>query len=91
MLLNCVSGPTTAQLTRLLGTDARLVSYGAMSKQPLAIPTGPLIFRGLKVEGFWITGRWSKDSEKEEKQKVLNAIVQMKVCFIARQEHAFRG
>ncbi|KAF9812627.1 hypothetical protein IEO21_06098 [Rhodonia placenta] len=79
LLLNCVSGPTTAQLTRLLGTDARLVSYGAMSKQPLAIPTGPLIFRGLKVEGFWITGRWSKDSEKEEKQKVLNAIVQMKL------------
>ncbi|CCM01795.1 uncharacterized protein FIBRA_03862 [Fibroporia radiculosa] len=78
LLLNCVSGPSTAQMTRLLGMDARLVSYGAMSKQPLSVPTGQMIFRGLRAEGFWMS-RWFATHPREERERVLAEIIEMQL------------
>lgn len=37
-----------------------LVTYGAMSKQPLAIPAPLLIFKDLRFRGFWASGGFSK-------------------------------
>ncbi|KAJ7634188.1 hypothetical protein DFH06DRAFT_1272282 [Mycena polygramma] len=45
--LNCVSGKDTTSMARLLGDDAYLVSYGAMSKEPLSLPTSLFIFKNL--------------------------------------------
>ncbi len=52
LALNCVSGAPTTLMSSLLDTDAILVSYGAMSKQPLALPTSPLHFQESHVQGF---------------------------------------
>jgi NADPH:quinone reductase-like Zn-dependent oxidoreductase len=57
LALNCVSGPETMSMARLLGSDAHLVSYGAMSKQPLSLPTSLFIFKNLKSVGYW-QSRW---------------------------------
>lgn len=52
-MLNCVSGDPTKDMTRFLAEGATLVSYGAMSKQPLSLPTSLFIFRDLVCRGFW--------------------------------------
>jgi len=52
LMLNCVSGEPTTRMIRFLGQDAHLVSYGAMSKQPLSLPTSALIFNNLTSHGF---------------------------------------
>jgi len=74
LALNCVSGPATTSMARLLGSDAYLISYGAMSKQPLSLPTSLFIFKNLKSVGYW-QGRWYMDRTKEEREKLMEVLV----------------
>ena len=55
-------GDAATAVARLLAPSGTLVSYGAMSQQPLTIPPGLLIFRDLRVRGFWLTGGYAKVS-----------------------------
>ena len=45
-----------------------LVTYGGMSKKPISIGTGPLIFRDIVLTGFWMT-RWKQRCEEDESMK----------------------
>ena len=74
--LNCVSGPTTTSMAKLLGQDATLVTYGAMSKQPLSLPSSLFIFKSLRSEGFWMT-TWYRKASREERTKMTNEIVKL--------------
>ncbi|KAG1810300.1 uncharacterized protein HD556DRAFT_1319334 [Suillus plorans] len=71
--LNCVSGKTTTLMARLLGNNAHLVSYGAMSKEPLSLPTSLFIFKNLTCHGFWQT-RWYSDKSSEQRQELLETL-----------------
>lgn len=66
--LNCVGGKSVADLLKYLDRSATLVTYGGMSKQPLMIPTGALIFNDVKVLGYWMT-QWSKENMETAKMK----------------------
>ena len=57
--LNCVGGKSATALARSLADGATLVSYGAMAKQPLALPVGLLIFNDVRFVGFWLS-RWNQ-------------------------------
>lgn len=61
--LNCVGGETTTAMAGLLGSDAHLVTYGAMAKRPVAIPASFHIFKNLTSHGFWLS-RWYKDNDQ---------------------------
>lgn len=37
-----------------------MVTYGAMSQQPLSVPPGLLIFNDVRLRGFWLTGGYAK-------------------------------
>ncbi|KZT09998.1 NAD(P)-binding protein [Laetiporus sulphureus 93-53] len=78
LLLNCVSGPTTLALARLLGPGAHVVSYGAMSKQPLMLPTGALIWKGLKAEGYFMS-QWYKDHGREARESLFKELIALKL------------
>lgn len=71
--LNCVSGKTTTLMARLLGNNAHIVSYGAMSKEPLSLPTSLFIFKNLTCHGFWQT-RWYSDKSLEQRQELLKTL-----------------
>ncbi|KAG1744658.1 uncharacterized protein EDB91DRAFT_1123754 [Suillus paluster] len=71
--LNCVGGKTTTLMARLLGNNAHLVSYGAMSKEPLSLPTSLFIFKNLTCHGFWQT-RWYNGKSIEERQELLETL-----------------
>ena len=68
LALNCVGGKASAELLKYLGKRATMVTYGGMSKQPLMVPAGPLIFNDIELKGFWMT-RWKNEHwHSQEKQ-----------------------
>ncbi|KAH7311992.1 hypothetical protein BKA65DRAFT_441005 [Rhexocercosporidium sp. MPI-PUGE-AT-0058] len=73
--LNCVGGKPTAALVKCLSNGGHLVTYGAMSKQPLMLPTGALIFKDIKFSGFWVS-RWS-DRHPEEKKRMVEEVLDL--------------
>ncbi|KAF9078050.1 hypothetical protein BDP27DRAFT_1310677 [Rhodocollybia butyracea] len=74
--LNCVGGDSTTAMAKLLGQDAHLVSYGAMSKQPLSLPTSLHIFKNLTSHGFW-QSNWTKTHSRAEKEQLIGDLATM--------------
>ncbi|PSR78845.1 alcohol dehydrogenase superfamily, zinc-containing protein [Coniella lustricola] len=67
--LNCVGGKSATAMAKCLSESGTLVTYGAMSKQPVMLPTGLLIFRDLRFKGFWLS-RWANADRAAKKQTV---------------------
>ena len=49
----------------LLGSNAHLVTYGAMAKRPVPIPASFHIFKNLTSHGFWLS-RWYKENGEQQ-------------------------
>jgi len=76
LALNCVGGKSASGITRLLGNNATIVTYGGMSKQPLTFGTGPFIFKNLRACGYW-NSRWNKEASKKDKQYMYDDICEL--------------
>lgn len=61
LALNAVGGDSATRLSQGLSEGGTVVTYGAMGRQPLKIPNGPLIFNDIAWRGFWVT-RWYRDA-----------------------------
>src|ERR1043166_1540587 len=57
LALNAVGGENGLRVAKCLSSDGTMVTYGAMSLQPLCIPNGMLIFKNLRFTGFWVKDR----------------------------------
>ena len=57
LALNAVGGENALRVAKTLASDGTMVTYGAMSLQPLAIPNGMFIFKNLRFTGFWVN-KW---------------------------------
>ncbi|MCJ1386919.1 mitochondrial 2-enoyl thioester reductase [Xylographa soralifera] len=75
LALNCVGGKPATAMAKVLSPGAHMVTYGAMSKQPMQIPAGMLIFKNLVFDGFWVS-KWS-DAHPEEKEQVVGEVLDM--------------
>lgn len=75
--LNCVGGKDTSNMAKLLSKDATLVTYGAMSMQPLSLPSSLFIFKGLKSVGFWMSDWYKKHGESKERRKMTEELVRL--------------
>ena len=51
--IDMVSGPMAGQLASLISQGGKLLSFGAMSGQPMQLNPGDLIFKQISVYGFW--------------------------------------
>ncbi|XP_013876699.1 enoyl-[acyl-carrier-protein] reductase, mitochondrial [Austrofundulus limnaeus] len=60
LALNGVGGKSATELLRHLQVGGSMVTYGGMSKQPVTVPVSALIFKNVKVLGFWVT-QWKRD------------------------------
>lgn len=56
---NAVGGDSALRLMDMLAPGGSMVTYGAMSKKSIKVPNGFLIFKGIKLEGLWVT-QWLK-------------------------------
>jgi trans-2-enoyl-CoA reductase len=63
-------------MARLLGVNSHLISYGAMSKQPLSLPTSLFIFKNLTAHGFW-QSRWYEDKSQSEQEALIHKLVRL--------------
>lgn len=67
--LNCVGGKNATALAKFLSPGGTMVTYGAMSKQPLSLPASLLIFKDITFNGFWVS-KWSDRHPDQKKQTV---------------------
>jgi mitochondrial enoyl-[acyl-carrier protein] reductase / trans-2-enoyl-CoA reductase len=74
--LNSVGGDSALRLANCLAFGGTLVSFGAMSLQPLKIPTGLLIFKDLRFRGIWIN-HWYDNATTAERIAVFNPLFDM--------------
>jgi trans-2-enoyl-CoA reductase len=64
--LNAVGGDSALRLANCLAPGSTLVTFGAMSLQPLKIPNGLLIFKDLRFRGIWIN-KWYDNATMQER------------------------
>jgi trans-2-enoyl-CoA reductase len=74
--LNSVGGDNALRVMNCLAFGGTLVSFGAMSLQPLKIPTGLLIFKDLRFRGIWIN-KWYDDATAAERMAAFRPIFEM--------------
>lgn len=76
LALNAVGGASALNLANALAEGSPHVTYGAMSRQPLKIPNGLLIFRRLRFKGFWLR-RWFQEKPAAEQREVFARLAEM--------------
>jgi trans-2-enoyl-CoA reductase len=74
--LNSVGGDSALRLANCLAPGGTLVSFGAMSLQPLKIPTGLLIFKDLRFRGIWIN-KWYDNATPSERMDTFRHLFDM--------------
>ena len=74
--LNSVGGDSALRLANCLAPGGTLVSFGAMSLQPLKIPTGLLIFKDLRFRGIWIN-KWYDNATPSERVETFRPLFDM--------------
>jgi len=74
--LNSVGGDSALRLANCLAPGGTLVSFGAMSLQPLKIPTGLLIFKDLRFRGIWIN-KWYDNAAPSERMATFQPLFEM--------------
>jgi mitochondrial enoyl-[acyl-carrier protein] reductase / trans-2-enoyl-CoA reductase len=89
LALNAVGGESALRCMDLLGENGTLVTYGAMARQPLKVPNGFLIFKNLRLTGFWLS-RWIEATPATEVRALYDSLAAMVADGRVRQEIAAR-
>jgi trans-2-enoyl-CoA reductase len=74
--LNAVGGESALRLANCLAPGATMVTFGAMSLQPLKIPNGLLIFKDLRFRGIWIN-KWYDNATMPERMAAFQPLFEM--------------
>jgi trans-2-enoyl-CoA reductase len=74
--LNAVGGESALRLANCLAPGSTLVTYGAMSLQPLKIPNGLLIFKDLRFRGIWIN-KWYDHATPAQRMEAFRHLFEM--------------
>lgn len=73
---NAVGGDSALRQMELLASEGTLVTYGAMSRRSLKVPNKYLIFKGIRLDGLWIS-RWYEKANRETLREALEPLAQM--------------
>ena len=76
LALNAVGGENGLRVAKCLASDGTMVTYGAMSLQPLCIPNGMLIFKNLRFTGFWVN-KWYDAATSEQRVETFAPLFDM--------------
>jgi mitochondrial enoyl-[acyl-carrier protein] reductase / trans-2-enoyl-CoA reductase len=74
--LNAVGGESALRLANCLAPGSTMVTFGAMSLQPLKIPNGLLIFKDLLFRGIWIN-KWYDNAMMQERMEAFRLLFEM--------------
>lgn len=73
LALNAVGGDSASLLCKCLGKGGTMVTFGGMSKQPVTIPSSQLIFRDLRLRGYWHS-RWMVENSLFKRQQLVDEL-----------------
>jgi mitochondrial enoyl-[acyl-carrier protein] reductase / trans-2-enoyl-CoA reductase len=76
LALNAVGGESALRIANTLAPNGTIVTYGAMSLQPLRIPNGLLIFKNLSWRGIWIN-KWYDNATTEQRMDAFRPLFEM--------------
>jgi trans-2-enoyl-CoA reductase len=76
LALNAVGGESALRMAKTLAPEATIVTYGAMSLQPMCIPNGMLIFKNLRFTGFWVN-KWYDGATVEQRAATFGPLFKM--------------
>lgn len=62
LAIDAVGGPATERLASCLANGGTIVNYGVMSGQPCQVSPTHLIFRDIKLTGFWLATWYARAS-----------------------------
>jgi len=75
LALNAVGGNSALNIANTLANGGAMVTFGAMSKQPLKIPNALLIFQNIRFCGFWLK-RWRERAGQPALQEMYSALAE---------------
>ena len=64
------------RLAKTLAADATIVTYGAMSLQPMRIPNGMFIFKNLRFTGIWVN-KWYDAATPKQRAETFAPLFEM--------------
>jgi len=76
LALNAVGGESALRVAKTLASDGTMVTYGAMSLQPLCIPNGMFIFKNLRFTGFWVN-KWYEVATAQQRAETFAPLFEM--------------
>src|SRR4051812_25588857 len=76
LALNAVGGENALRVAKCLASDGTMVTYGAMSLEPLSIPNGMLIFKNLRFTGFWVN-KWYDAATQQQRTETFAPLFEM--------------
>jgi mitochondrial enoyl-[acyl-carrier protein] reductase / trans-2-enoyl-CoA reductase len=76
LALNAVGGESAVRLANCLVPGSTMVTFGAMSLQPLKIPNGLLIFKDLRFRGIWIN-KWYDNATTAQRMEAFRPLFDM--------------
>jgi NADPH:quinone reductase len=77
--VDSVGGRAANDLMKTLGPDGLLMSFGALSGEPLIIDPGHLIFKQTVVKGFWATRR-SEQISPADRGRMVGEVLRLAVA-----------
>ena len=77
--IDAVGGKATGRLADSLSNNAIIVNYGLMSGESCQISPQALIFRNIKLCGFWLA-HWFETTTREQQMTVYSALAQNMAC-----------
>lgn len=76
LAFNAVGGESALRLMKLLEEGGTHITYGAMSRKPLTLPNGLLIFRDIRLRGLWVS-KWLEQASCEEVRATYENLAQL--------------
>jgi NADPH:quinone reductase-like Zn-dependent oxidoreductase len=71
--IDSVGGKATMRMAASLAEGASVVNYGALSGEPCIVSPRELVFRNVKLEGFWLA-RWFRTTPQPQQMALLGEL-----------------
>lgn len=72
--IDAVGGETFTRLAQSLGNGGTMVSYGVLSGKPVTLNPAMIIFKDIRIRGFWLS-KWFETAQMKEKQAAFGQII----------------